>query len=107
MTLAREFLELMPLTIQVRKRTGVNKYNEPTLGSPVEYQARLEPINRRLRSLEGEERVVSARLIVDAQGELLDTDDVTLPDGTSPTVVAVTTEYDEHGVHHQTYQLEG
>ncbi|MCU0296703.1 MAG: hypothetical protein MUF33_00460 [Candidatus Nanopelagicales bacterium] len=107
MALAREFLELMPLTIQVRKRTAVNKYNEPTLGSPVEYRARLEPINRRLRSLEGEERIVSARLIVDAQGELRDTDVVTLPDGTTPTVVAVTTEYDEFGVHHQTYQLEG
>jgi hypothetical protein len=107
MGLAREFLELMPITIQVQHRSSVNKYNEPTFSVPVEYQARLEPISRRVRSLEGEERIISARLIVDAQGELVDTDQVTLPDGTTPTVVAVTTEYDETGIHHQTYQLEG
>jgi hypothetical protein len=50
---------------------------------------------------------VSARLIVDAQGELVETDQVTLPDGRKPSVAAVTTEYDEFGVHHQTIELYG
>lgn len=107
MSLAKEWLDLMPLTIQVKKRTGVNQYNEATYGSPVEYRARLEPTHRIFRGAQGEERIISARIIVDAQGELVDTDEVVLPDGTTPDVVSVTTEYDENGVHHQTYMIEG
>jgi len=107
MGLPQEFLDLMPLTIQVSHLASVNSYNEATYSSPVEYRARLEPTRRFLRGPEGTEQLVSARLIVDAQGELVESDRVTLPDGTQPLVVSVTTEYDENGIHHQTYMLEG
>lgn len=107
MGLAQEFLDLMPLTIQVQHQSSINAYNEATYTAPVEYQARLEPTYRLLRSPDGTEQIVSARLIVDAQGELVETDKVTLPDGKTPLVVSVTTHWDENGIHHQEYALEG
>jgi hypothetical protein len=106
-SLPQEFLDLMPLTIQIAHQSSINPYNEATYAPPVEYRARLEPTFRMLRSVDGTEQIVSARLIVDAQGELVETDQVTLPDGRKPSVAAVTTEYDEFGVHHQTIELYG
>ena len=107
MGLDQDFLALMPLTISVQHEADVNEYNEQVWSAPTTYRARLEPTRRFLRRPDGTERLVSARLIVDAQGSLRESDKVTLPDGTHPLVVSCTTEYDENGIHHQTYMLEG
>jgi hypothetical protein len=107
MGLDQDFLDLMPLTISVQHQAGVNEYNEPTWSSVVQYRARMETTRQYLRTAEGTEQIVSGRLIVDAQGTLHESDKVTLPDGKTPLVVAVATEYDETGIHHQVYELSG
>ena len=69
--------------------TGQDPYGKPTYAVPVTRMARLEYIVKRLVTATGQERISRARLFVDGAVPLDLRDQLVLPDGSSPALLAV------------------
>ena len=95
------FLTLMPSTITVRTRTGHNNHGEPTFSTTaVSYRARWVGRSGAVRGRDGETYEIRSMLWVHSTGVINKTDRITLPDGTTPEIIAVDRFPDQVGTHH-------
>ena len=95
-----DFLDCMPDTVIHSEFSSRDAYNVPTYGSPVSYSARVVEKPTWVRAFNGSEVVargwvwIGAALIVNPQDQLQ------LPDGTTPPLLAAEHYPDENGDHH-------
>ena len=75
--------------VLIARRTGANVLNEPTYGVATAYAAMVVERIKRVRTISGEEKVSTATVYVDSDGQITPLDRITLPDGTSPPILAV------------------
>ncbi len=76
-----------------------DSYGKPTYGAPATYPARVEGKNQLVRTASGDQRA-STTMVTLAGGPTIGTEDrLTLPDGTSPGIVAIATVPGASGTH--------
>lgn len=110
MSFESEFLSLMPHTITVRPKTGVNSYNEPTFGTAKTYRCLVNEKQHLVRDVRedrrGEEVVAKGMAFVAPAAtdgtttEIKVDDELTLPDGTISPIIVVEKNADDKGLHH-------
>lgn len=112
MSFESAFLELMPSTVTISTRSSHNSYGEASYGSGTSYRARVVAQTGFVRAaggfgLSGHFETVEVRTVVwIASTGVITTDDrITLPDGTTPPIVAVERYPDEDGTHHHKLML--
>lgn len=74
MSSINDFLDMMPHTVYISRKTGVNDYNAPTFGSRVSYRARIKYGTKLVRSSRGEVVPVSGEMWL-ATTDFLNEDD--------------------------------
>lgn len=95
-----DFLDLMPDTVTVEPFAGRDGYGAPSYGAPVQYRARVVYRPNLVHAPDGKE-VVARGTVWLATSDAVSTEDrLTLPDGSTPRVVAVERYTDASGVHH-------
>lgn len=94
-----ELLELMPHTVTVARRIGKDKFGEAEFAPAVPYPAQVVERVKRVRDAAGEERISTVQAIVATDKAISPFDKITLPDGTSPKILAVGSYPDEAGLH--------
>lgn len=100
------FLQLMPDTVTIKRRTGHNNYGEPTFATTAStYRCRHASKKGFMRIATGETVAIRSVLWLYSTGTILIDDRVTLSDGTSPEVVAVDRFPDQTGTHHYRISL--
>lgn len=94
-------LDMMNETITVKTLASVNNYGEETHTGTTTYSAYIDRSPSITRDGQGREVVASATLYV-ASETISVTDQIVMPNGTTPPIVNVSTYYDEDGdIHHQ------
>ena len=104
MSFSTAFLSMMPSTLRVSTRSAHSNYGAPTFtGSTVKYRARIVQKPGFVRGPEMEEVAYRHVAWVRSTGTVSITasDRVTLPDGSTPPVVAVEMYPDEDGIHNR------
>jgi hypothetical protein len=106
-----DLLELMPFTITIASVTSVDKFNKRTYGSAVSYRCRIVARMEQVVTEDGRQAQSSHILWVapPASGvipNLRPNCKLTLPDGTTPPVLAIETYPDEDGNQHMKIFLE-
>lgn len=93
-----EFAEMMTETVTVAAKTSRDGYGRRSFGAVTSIQARLVfEVNKRV-NLEGEEIVETGKaLCYGAYPDVTVDDLLTLPDGSTPSIIAVDTTKDESG----------
>lgn len=92
---------LLADTLTVAPRTGQDGYGVPTYGTVVSMKARVVYRNRLVRDSEGREAASRITAWVDAGTTVItSTDEVTLPDGTTPPILSVERVPDEEGMYY-------
>lgn len=102
MTVEKDFLELMLQTVTVAAQTGLDSYGKPSFSaSPDSYRCRIIWRERILRDQDGREIVEAGRAILtQAAASVTPVHKLTLPDGSTPKIVDVSTLQDQFGNHH-------
>jgi len=107
MSFESAFLGLMNSNVTVSTRSGHNNYGEPTYGSGSTYRARIHEKAGFVRTADGEVIEVTTEVWVNSTKAFTVDDRVTLPNGTTPQVVAVNRPFDESGAQHHVKFLLG
>lgn len=97
MALDPDLLALMPHTVTIAARSSLNGDGSPAFGEGVDWAARVQGQSRNVRNAQGEEVVSTSRVYVGGLSGITATGRITLPDGTSPPILAVSTVADESG----------
>lgn len=93
-----ELLELMPDTVIIEPRIGLDGYNNALYGPGVEVQARVESKPRIIRDITGREVVSMAKTILAVPLDVKPTARITLPRNDKPQVIlSVSSSPDELG----------
>lgn len=102
MTVEKDFLEMMLQTVTVAAQSTLDNYGNPSFSaSPDSYRCRLVWDERILRDQDGRELVEAGRAILtQAAASVTPTHKLTLPDGSTPKIVRVSTIQDTEGNHH-------
>jgi len=96
-----DFLDMMPHTIQLSEFSGSSdSYGAPVYNSPVSYSARVSYKPILVKNKQGEEVVARGVVWVGAAITIATEDQIELPDGTTPPIMAVDSLADEDGLHH-------
>lgn len=90
-------LELMPDTITIERRIGQDERTNPQFGVTETYRARVEFKPKIIQSITGQTLVSSGRAILGVPTPVSLFDKITLPDGTSPTLLEVQSSPDTVG----------
>ena len=103
MTIEAEFLELMVDTVVITTATGVrNLYaREGQSSTSASYRGRYVRRNQMVRDDAGDEVVSRSQLWLFGAPSLTPRDKITLPDGTTPVILAVERYPDDNGAHHE------
>lgn len=104
----KDFIDCMPHTITHKPLTGRNDYGKETFGTATSYVARVVQKPHNVTDPQGIEVVAKGEVWVGPKVGDVDsalptigvTDQITLPDGRTPTILAVDTYPDEVGDHH-------
>jgi len=111
-TIAAALRARMDQTITVHATAGYNSRGDASWSTTaVTYEARVEAKTRLLKGALGRDQLATTTVYVGlsstgAVPSIGQQDRVTLPDGTTPTLVRVDTLRDRTGVHHQVLYLE-
>lgn len=95
------FDELLTSTVTYATRASKNIYGEPTFSTVSStFKARIVDVSTQVRDQQG--NVVQVRTVawVASTGTILATGRITLPDGSTPPIAAVSRYPDEDGTHH-------
>lgn len=98
-----DFVDCMPTSVTIEPVSTLNKYGEKTYGTAQSIKAKIMERNERLAITGGEEIVARGRAILGAISSPTVTtkDRLTLPDGSTPEILAVQAVNDEVGLHHE------
>jgi len=101
-----EWADMMPNTITVQAKSGVDAYNKPTYATGTSYSARVVYKNKITVDAIGREVTARGVIYVAATGAISPEDKITLPDSSTPQIISVERFPDENGAHHnQVYFL--
>ena len=106
MTIA-DFADMMPTTATFANVASTNIYGKKTAGAPVSFKCHISRNNREVYTPEGVIIVKGGSIQMDGIYAVQDTAVLTLPDGSTPKIIAVKTFYDESGAHHTSIDFEG
>lgn len=97
-----KFLEMMPDTITFNAGSAIDKYGKRTYGGSVTTaRGRVVFETRLMKDIDGQDIVSTGRVILyGPYASLTLGDKITLPNSTSPVIVAVETKKDTGGNHH-------
>lgn len=96
-----DFLDCMPATVTLEENTGLDKYGQRSYAAGTPHPARVQEKTERVAIASGEEVLARGRVYL---GELTGVDTgwrITLPDATTPEILAVNKVQDEDGPHHE------
>lgn len=98
-----DFLDLMPQTVTLTPFSSIDKYGERTFGTAKNVKARVVDREERIAIAGGEYAIARGKVYL---GELVSPvpstkDQLTLPDGSTPEILAVRKFPDQAGDHHQ------
>ncbi len=99
MGLDPELLELMPHTVFVARRIGTDKFGDTEFAPAIPYRAQVVEKVKRVRDTSGAEKISTVQAIVATTEAISPFDKITLPDGSSPVILAVGSYPDEAGLH--------
>ena len=91
---------MMPHTITHEESSSRNEYGKPNHGSAASYSARVVYKNDLVRADDGAEKVSKGYVWIQGTPSVTPQDRITLPDGTTPTILSVEEFPDEDGSHH-------
>ncbi len=101
MVFINDFADCMPHTITHEEFSGRDGYGKSLYGSSANYSARVVYKPTKVRTAEGREQLARGVVwILGAPEEVIPEDRITLPDGTTPTIMAVDIIADEKGDSH-------
>ena len=93
-------LDLMPHEITLKPFASRSAYGTPTYGTAAPHRCLVERKQRLVKKSDGCEAISQTTVYVAGPVEITEQDEITLPDGTAPPVLAVETFYDETGAVH-------
>lgn len=104
MSLPAELVEMMNQEVILAPSTGLDEYNNPTLGAPVSVKCYIERQNKRAVDRVGREVISTAQIILAAPETTVTLNDqLTMPDGKQPPIINLIAAPDENG---EPYYLE-
>jgi len=98
-----EFRSMMPHTIGVKPWGASDAWGNPTFGTLVSYQGRIENKRRKVINQLGEEVISNSTLYLATTAGIGIRDQITLPSGclpVNPVILAIERQHDESGAHH-------
>lgn len=96
-------LELLESTVTIASPTSRGLDGKQAFGTAASYQAHISNRRDMVRNASGEEVMSNGSADLDsAYPDLRESDKITLPDGTTPTIVAISTSYDSVGAYQTT-----
>jgi len=96
-----DFLDCMPSSITREPFVDEDKYGEFTYGPGVAVQCRIQEREERVTIQSGEEVLARGRVYLGVITGASTKDRITLPDATTPEILAVRKVNDEAGPHHE------
>lgn len=103
MPIEAPFLEMMPSTVTVYPKTGMDAYGKMSYsGSGTAVRCRIQETGRVVKSADGREVYETGTLIFYGNPVINSDSKIVLPDGSSPLILSVTHHNDDVGAHHIT-----
>lgn len=102
-----QWRDLMPTTATFANPTGYNVYGKPTAGTVVTFKCHISRNQRQVFSPEGVAVLQGGSIQMDDIYDVEEEAILTLPDGSTPKIIAVKTFFDENGAHHTSLDFEG
>lgn len=95
-----DFLDCMPHTVTHAEKSGSDDYGVPNFGSEVSFSARVIYKPTKVRTPDGRETLARGVVWIGGTPTIEPGDNLTLPDGTIPTILASDIMADEDGESH-------
>lgn len=95
-----DWADLMSEEVTIEESAGRDMYGTPMYGTPATYKAHLSYRRTRVRTADGAEVYSTLSVWLNTTDTIDAHDRITLPDGTTPQIIAVERSYDEKGLHH-------
>ena len=95
-----DFDDCLTSTVNIAPVSSKDPYSKPTYGANVSYSARISERQVKVRNAQGEEVVADGNVLLGASVVVPVDSRITLPDASSPVIIAVNRAYDEEGLHH-------
>ena len=98
-----DFLDCMATSVTIKPVTATDKYGERTFGAAQTVKAYIMERQERVPITGGEDVLARGRAILGAitSPTVTTKDELTLPDGSTPEILAVRSVNDENGLHHE------
>jgi len=106
-TIDAQWLQLMPSVATYANVASRDVYGTRTTGTPVSFHCHVSLKRLENQIEEGNTVAVSGSVIMDDVYDIQKGAILTLPDGSTPRVTAVSTFFDENGPHHTTVEFGG
>ena len=94
----RSLLSLLKQTVLIQTSTGADGYGQQAYGTAVSIPARIIGRNRLVRNVQGQEVISTVQIIVNGDVAVTTFSRITLPDGSTPLVIAVLEMPDAYGI---------
>lgn len=88
---------LMQDEVTIAPRTGVDAYGMPVYGVATVYPCRVTEAPIQIRTASGEVTVSTAQVVLGQVANVAPHDQITLPDGTTPRILRLSTYHNENG----------
>lgn len=102
-----DFFDLMPTTATYQNQTGYDIFGQPSVGQTTTFKCHISRQNLSRYTPEGLSVVEGGTIQMNGIYDITKESLLTLPDGTTPKILAVKTFFDEDGEHHTTVEFEG
>lgn len=96
-----DWFDLMPDTITVEPFLSRDSYGVPSYSASTNYKSRVIQKPTRVLAANGEEVVAKGVIWVGASPGITAEDRITLPDGSTPPIISVSSIPDDSGDHHE------
>lgn len=105
MSFLTEFSDLLLDTVSLAPLTGTDDYSVPQYGAPVDYACRIVFKNRLVRTRDGSQVVSSHHLWLTYVEAAAPTWQLTMPDGSTPTILSIE-KFKDTSAHHMKIYLQ-
>lgn len=95
-----DFSDCLTSAVNIAPVSSKDSYGKPTYGADVPYGARISERNIKVRDAQGEEVVADGYILLGSSNSIPVDSKITLPDSSTPVIIAVNRAYDESGLHH-------
>lgn len=95
-----DFADMFPQTIVHSEFGGRDAYGKRSFGSPTSYSARVINRNKLVKASDGSEKMSTSQVWIQGLPTVTPEDQIELPDGTTPIILAVEEYPDQDGDHH-------